>query len=68
MESHELSSVMEGRTSLIGHSRKLSQKLELITGLPPSNERSSRNIEQANQEYPSKDGESNGKKLEEQSQ
>jgi hypothetical protein len=31
-------------------------------------ERSSRNIEEANQEYPSKDGESNGQKLEEQAQ
>jgi hypothetical protein len=63
--------VMEGHTSLIGHFGKLSRKLELITGLPlisPLDDRSSRNIEQANQEYPSKDGESNGQKLEEQAQ
>jgi hypothetical protein len=60
---------MEDHTSLIGHSGKLSQKL--ITGLPlhiTSDERLSRNIEQANQEYHSEDNESNGQKLEEQAQ
>jgi hypothetical protein len=43
--------------------------LDLIAELPlniPSNEQPSRNIEQANQEYPSEDSESNGQKLEEQ--
>jgi hypothetical protein len=62
---------MEDHTSLIGHSRKLSRKLELITGLPlhiTLDERSSRNIEQPNQEYPLEDSESNGEKLEEQAQ
>jgi hypothetical protein len=62
---------MEDHTSLIGHSEKLSQKFKLITGLPlhiTSDERLSRNIEQANQEYPSEDNESNGQKLEEQAQ
>jgi hypothetical protein len=53
---------------MIGHSGKLSWKLELITGLPLHNEWSSRNIEHANQEYPSEDSESNGSKLEEQAQ
>jgi hypothetical protein len=60
---------MDDHTSLIGHSRKLSRKLELIIRLPlhtPSGEQSRRNIEQANQEYPSEDSESNGQKLEEQ--
>jgi hypothetical protein len=36
--------------------------------ISPSDEWSSRNIKQANQEYPSKDRESNGQKLEEQAQ
>jgi hypothetical protein len=36
--------------------------------ISPSDERPSRKIEQANQEYPSKDSESNGQKLEEQAQ
>jgi hypothetical protein len=36
--------------------------------ISPSDERSSKNIEQANQEYPSDDSESNGQKLEEQAQ
>jgi hypothetical protein len=62
---------MEGHTSLIGHSRKLSWKLELIIGLPlhiTLRRAVKQKIEQANQEYPSKDGESNGQKLEEQAQ
>jgi hypothetical protein len=63
--------VKDDDTSLIGHSEKLSQKLEFITRLSlhkPSDERSSRNIEQANQEYFSEDSESNGQKLQEQAQ
>jgi hypothetical protein len=47
---------MEDHTSLIKDSVK------------PSDDRSSRNIEQANEEYPLEDNESNGQKLEKQSQ
>jgi hypothetical protein len=63
--------VIEGHTSLIGHSEKLSWKLELIIGLP-LHITLRRVVKQKHQTRKSrisfKNGESNGQKLEEQAQ